>query len=137
MKKILTVLCCLMLISACRGRRGYEGPQGPKGDQGGSCSVSQAVNGAIITCQDGTSVVVLNGEDGQDGVNGTLVEVLSPCGNLGPYHEVLLKLSNGALIALFDGGPQLDRLVLLTAGSYRTTDGFSCNFTVDANGNIN
>lgn len=53
-----------------KGDTGEQGIQGEKGDKGDSCTVLQAVNGAVISCQDGTSVLVLNGVNGQDGRDG-------------------------------------------------------------------
>lgn len=48
------------------------GPQGSKGDKGkdgDSCSITEAVNGAVIVCGE-SQVVILNGIDGTNGVNG-------------------------------------------------------------------
>lgn len=53
-----------------KGDTGEQGIQGEKGDKGDSCTVLQAVNGAVISCQDGTSVLVLNGQDGANGRDG-------------------------------------------------------------------
>lgn len=137
----------LIALSACHGHTGRMGPKGDKGDTGtpgSSCSVSQAVNGAIITCTDGTMAVILNGVDGTDGADGTdgvspsspylVTEIIDPCGDdPGEFDEVLLRLSNGQLIAHFSHG-NLQFLTVLTSGSYQTTDKQKCNFSVDSDG---
>lgn len=88
-----------------------------------------------------------NGSNGQNGQNGqdapptafTPVALINPCGDApGVYDEVFIKLQNGTLIASFseNANGKNTRFSILTAGSYMTTDGDSCNFTLDATGNI-
>lgn len=48
------------------GAQGIPGSQGEAGADGSSCSVAQVSGGAIITCTDGTSAIILNGADGRD-----------------------------------------------------------------------
>ena len=75
----------------------------------------------------------LNGVDGSDGI----LAVLNPCGPQGNYEEILLKLNDGRVIAVLDGGATQDRLVVLPVpGAYSTTDGFSCVFSLDTNGDL-
>lgn len=65
-----------------------------------------------------------------------VVEVYDFCGNKpGHLNEVGLKLSNGKIMAYFEGNDG-ERLIVLNAGSYVTTDGTNCHFTVNANGEI-
>lgn len=79
-----------------------------------------------------------NGVDGQNGTNGTngsdgILEVINPCGEEFANDEVFLRLSSGRILALYDGGPNQDRLVLLAPGNYISTDtaaSKSCSFTV-------
>lgn len=47
-----------------------EAPPGPAGEAGTSCSVEQDAEGAVISCGDGTSVSISDGEDGSDGASG-------------------------------------------------------------------
>lgn len=52
------------------GPPGPPGPQGPAGQDGSSCTSTAVTNGAIISCSDGTQVVLINGVDGIDGLPG-------------------------------------------------------------------
>lgn len=95
----------------------------------------------------------LNGNDGLDGANGqdgrdgsdapptpfTPVALLNPCGdNPSLNDEVLVLLSNGTLLASFSSNSSglNTRLGILRAGTYITTDGDNCTFTLDNSGNI-
>lgn len=131
---------------------GPTGPKGDKGDKGDSCTVMQAENGAIILCQDGTSVLVLNGKDGEKGEQGdkgdrgdngengvtpgvspyNIVAIIDPCGpDSNHFDEILIRLANNTLIAFFeDGGKRF--LASLPPGNYETTDRQKCRFTVNA-----
>ena len=53
------------------------------GADGSSCSVTQAASGATLTCTDGTSASLLNGNDGLDGAQG-LQGPIGPPGATGP-----------------------------------------------------
>jgi hypothetical protein len=56
--------------------QGKDGKDGSDGRNGTSCSVSEALSdeneviGALISCGDGSSQIVLNGSDGQNGADG-------------------------------------------------------------------
>jgi hypothetical protein len=139
MKRIL--LCLFLFTSACclrgpqgvQGNRGASGLVGAPGIDGSSCSVESVSNGAVITCEDGTSTVILNGADGQDGSDAqptaySIVEVIKPCPGSG-YREVLLRTYNGEILAHYSHGSK-QFLTFLTPGNYQLTDGSSCNFTV-------
>lgn len=123
------------------GRDGQVGPQGPKGS---SCTVSRITNGATITCSDGTTVLILDGENGQDGQPApptayTVVEIVDPCGDApGVFDEVFLRLANGTLVASFseNANGKNTRFAILTPGSYTTTDGSSCYFSVDSDNQV-
>lgn len=88
-----------------------------------------------------------SGRDGKDGVSPSPVPVVStpftpvgvydPCGNTpNKYNEVFLKLANGQYMASFsdDANGKNTRLSLLKDGSYVTTDGTNCYFSVKDNG---
>lgn len=128
------------------GPQGAPGTNGTNGSNGTSCTVSQANNGALITCGN-TSIVVLNGVDGTNGTDGhdgadapptaySVTEMYNPCGDNSGYDEVLLHLANGEWVAHYAGGGNVQFLTVLTPGSYVTTDQSPCYFTLNANGTI-
>lgn len=66
----------------------------------------------------------------------TVEEYIDPCGDShNHYDEVILKMSDGTLLALFQQG-QKSFLALLTEGSYQTTDHQGCNFEVSSTNEI-
>lgn len=91
----------------------------------------------------------INGQNGQDGTNGTnginapvefsVIQMIDPCGDYnGIYDEVLLKLGSGKILASFsdNANGQNTRFSVLSPGSYQTTDGSMCKFTVDNDNNV-
>ncbi len=94
--------------------------------------------------RDGQSIAGPQGEPGQDGEQGipgqaAVLEVIDPCGDApGIYDEVILRLANGQLLASFseNANGKNTRFSILTPGSYVTTDGSNCGFTVTAEGDI-
>jgi len=134
----------LMGLGACGDRDQVQLIPGPKGEQGERGSDGEdGIDGN--DGQDGE-----DGSDGQDGeqgpigpqgpqgipgLNGTTFEIVPLCPSLsGSYPEVLFRI-NGSLYAILDGGPHSDRLAYLPNGTYQTTDGRSCVFTVSG-GNV-
>lgn len=130
------------------GPAGPVGPIGPTGNSGSSCTVTSAIGGALISCTDGTAIVLLNGTNGEDGEEGeqgpqgdpgedapptpyTVTEMIDPCGDQTAYDEILLRLANDQLVAHFSSG-SLEFLTVLPPGNYVTTDGTHCVFTVEA-----
>jgi hypothetical protein len=110
------------------------------GTNGTSCTVKQLVNGVRISCSDSTEAVVYNGQDGANGADApptpyTVTALIDPCGKQTTFDEVLLKLSNGTIIAHFASGAN-QFLTPIGTGTYMTTDGTNCYFTVDANNNV-
>lgn len=116
------------------GPTGTAGPQGNSGAPGSSCSVTSIQGGAVVSCTDGTSVVLLDGADAPP-TPYTVTAVLDPCGRQGSYDEVLLRMSSGQILAHYASGAN-QFLTLVSPGSYVTTDGTHCYFTVDSNGDI-
>lgn len=100
----------------------------------GSCSVSKSVNETYIQCPDGTNATIT---DGKDGVNGTVIETIDPCGKQTSHDEILLVMSSGQVLAFFTQGSVYgSRLTLLNEGvTYQTTDGTNCKFKIE-NGNV-
>jgi hypothetical protein len=124
---------------------------GVNGQNGTSCSIANASGGARITCGS-TSQMIYDGEDGAVGPTGPqgpqgepgqnalanaigIKGYIYPCGQEFANDEIFLRLTDGKILALYDGGPHLDRLTLLAPGSYVTTDrnGAQCRVTVSAN----
>ena len=105
------------------------------GTNGVSCTVKQLANGARVSCSDGSEAVVYNGQDGTNGQDApptpyTVTEVIDPCGKQASFDEVLLRMSNGQLLAHFASGNN-QFLTTIGVGSYTTTDGTNCYFTVN------
>lgn len=142
----------------CDGSTGATGTQGPQGapgadgQPGASCTVESVAadpsgpapnGGALITCGP-TSTLVLNGAPGAPGPQGepgtpapptaySVVAVLDPCGDdPNVYDEVFLRLANGVVLASFSDNASGDntRLSVLIDGSFVTSDGSSCAFTM-------
>jgi hypothetical protein len=105
---------------------------GLNGTNGVGCTVQQLSNGAKVTC--GTQVAVISNGTDASLPSGALYikEIVNPCGSNFANDEVFLRLSDNRLIALYDGGSNLDRLTVIAAGSYRTTDDNNhyCTFNV-------
>ena len=138
----------ILLVTACGSHR--EEP---------TCSVTKVDDISTITCPDGTVTNIQDGVDGSDGLSGapgqvgvgiqgpvgpqgpsgapgTIVTVVPLCPNLpGVYPEVLLRI-NGLLYAFLEGGNNLGRLVYVGPGSYSSSDGRACSFTVDTNNQV-
>lgn len=138
MNKYLMV-AILIGLGACGDRDRVQLIPGPKGDVGERGNDGESIVGPVgprgEPGEDGESIVGPAGPQGIPGLNGTTIEIVQLCPNLpGSYPEVLFKIG-GQLYALFDGGANLDRLVLLTDGTFRTTDGRNCVFTVSG-GNV-
>lgn len=69
----------------------------------------------------------------------SITELVDPCGSSGNFDEVLIRFSNGVLLASFsvNGNANLTRLSVLVPGnSYVTTDSQSCHFTVALDGSV-
>jgi hypothetical protein len=111
--------------------QGETGQPGSDGKDGSSCTVKDTDDGAIVLCEDGSSAVIVNGQNGEDAEAPQLdIDPIIPCPTvLGSYPEVLLCIAN-ELFAVYDGGPNKDRLVSVPPGSYVTSDGRNCNFSV-------
>lgn len=112
------------------GLNGSDGKDGVAGQDGSSCSVAEFEYGAAIFCDDGTSAVVLHGQDGADApTTYTVVDIIDPCGTETQYDEILLRLGNGELMAHYSHGSK-QFLTFIPPGNYKTTDGTKCIFEV-------
>jgi hypothetical protein len=139
---ILTAACAPQVDYNVPGKVGPAGPAGERGSDGSdgangqSCTVTQMVNGALVSCPDGTTTAILNGTNGVDGQPAPanaydVVATIDPCGPTSAYDEILLKLANGKILAHFSSGAY-QYLTLIGPGNYRTTDASACLFTVNA-----
>lgn len=63
----------------------------------------------------------------------SITQIIDPCGNGAGYDEVILKTRNGQYLAYFENGSQR-YLTKLEIGSYITTDGTGCRFSLTASG---
>jgi hypothetical protein len=148
MIRIINVMLLVLLMIGCgepnngvNGSDGRNGKDGRDGQDGESCAVISVSNGARIQCPDGSETVVLHGTNGINGTNAlpsayTVTEIIDPCGDdAGHFDEVILKTSNGTLLAHYvQGNKQF--LVILSAGIYETTDWQRCEFEVTVDGDV-
>lgn len=143
-----------------------EGPQGVAGESGfdghdalievlplavscpaGGYSLLTATdsnsNGLIDSTDKNYSLVdVCNGVSGNDGAVGPsgILAIIDPCSDFpGVHDEVLIRLSDGRLLASFSNNVNGDytRFSILQSGvGYKSTDGSNCFFSVDANNQL-
>lgn len=150
----------------CDGRDGAVGAAGPAGSNGhglvfqttaapgSTCPAGGKIimmatdtndNGQFeVADSDHQSITLCNGENGTNGADGAAapvpayspVEPIMPCGNTVAYKEVLLRLSNGQVLASFSENVQglMTRLTLIPDGSYMDTDNSQCTFTLSTSG---
>lgn len=59
-----------------------------------------------------------------------ITEVIDPCGDGPNFDEVLLRLSNGDIVAYFKESGSREFLTVLQDGNYRTTDMQRCRFEI-------
>jgi len=139
---------CTLAGNGCtdRGLDGQPGANGAPGANGSSCTVQSVLPGTVapdggarITCTDGSDALLLNGPKGDDGSSApptpyTVTQVIKPCPTVsGSNPEVLLVLANRSILASVSQSAGANtRLAFVTAGSYMTTDGRACAFTVTA-----
>lgn len=128
-------------VDGINGTNGADGVNGTNGTDGiNGTNGIDGTNGANgVDGQDGTDGVNgTNGTNGQDGAAApaspfTPVALVDPCGDApGIYDEVFIKMANGLLVASFSdtAAGHNTRFSILTPGSYTTTDGDNCTFTV-------
>jgi len=88
--------------------------------------------GNTISCPDGSELTL------EEEVGASIISLIYPCEDTANHQELLLRLSTGEIIAVFDGdtknNPGQTRLTTLNPGNYVTTDqnnnGNRCRFTV-------
>lgn len=144
MKKVITVILASMVLSAC-------GLQGQVNDLKGRVDrieeQQRAVQVQISNVRDAmTTADDANKAALQQQLNNLMAQlailqgytmvtaVVNPCGSQSPYDEVILKLSNGTVLASLTTYSGV-RFSILPNGSYTTTDGSNCHFNVN-NGSV-
>jgi hypothetical protein len=128
-RALLVILLTFLALAALNGCDDYHVINGVSPEP---CTVSSNSSGAIITCPDGSTASVANGVDGLDG---SVIEWVDPCPTIVvAYPELLMKV-DGVLYAVYASGAKI-HLVKLTPGTYATTDGRSCTFTINVNGEL-
>lgn len=125
-------------VDGSNGSNGTNGTNGTNGSNGSSCSVSAVSNGALVSCTNGSSAVILNGTNGTNAPTAFgIKDFIFPCGDQRSNDEIFFRMTDGSIVALYDGGPNLDRLTRLQPGNYVTTDSAgTCNIRVDSNLNL-
>lgn len=117
-----------------------NGTDGNPGADGSSCSaITMGDNTKYVVCTDGSSFQVFDGINGTNGTNGQdgIIAIIDPCGKQSNTDEIFLKLSTGQIIAVYaDQGASKIHLVELVEGSWVTTDGTKCYFSVNSEGDI-
>lgn len=145
MKKLLLAFV-LLAMTSCADRKLEATVTAVNGTNGISCNVRSVDGGALIGCSDGSQSFVANGSNGVNGINGingtngtnAVLAPIYPCGSEFANDEIFLRLADGTILAVYDGGNLLSRLVLLAPGNYITTDrtGVQCQVRVDSNLNV-
>lgn len=122
------------------------GPSGPPGRRGKGCSVTQlspndvAPNGgAVITCEDDTSALIINGTDGQAGLPGTTITPVQFCPSChGTYPNVFPEVGfkmNDKIWAVYSANGGF--LTEVLPGRYSSNGiGCNCTFIVNQDGSI-
>lgn len=99
-------------IDGEQGEQGQAGPQGGRGEDGQDAQQSEYDIVSIVSLCPNNSSVHSNGKGNVKG------------------NEILLRLADGSLLAVFSSGGKVF-MASIGPGSYVTTDGRSCKFTVD------
>lgn len=100
-------------------------------------SDQQSTIEAIQAQQDAMSILIASNQSRLAELETGLmvVQLIDPCGDsIGQFDEILLKLSDGTIIAYFEHGSKRF-LTVVSDGNYRTTDASNCAFSV-SNGEV-
>lgn len=130
---IVAIIAAIIFATGCAPAQGPAGPKGDKGDPGDSiqgppglsCTVTAVTNGSIISCEDGTQTTITNGLNG-----GSITTVaLCPSNTGGVFNEYLLLIANEPYAVYVRG--QAIGITKLWPGTWETTDGRKCQFTIN------
>ncbi len=146
-------------VTLMHGRDGSDGEDGANGNDGSNghaALIAQLPAGdacddggvTLLTALDTNDNLVLDSEDSNlqsaticNGAGGNVspfspVGLVDPCGTApGIHNEVFFRLENRSLVASFSDNASgaNTRFALLSPGTYVTTDGDQCVFTIDEN----
>jgi hypothetical protein len=132
------------------GKQGQTGEAGANGEDGTSCSVERVEEGALITCENGSQVLVKDGKDGEDGEDGekgetglpgadgssSKVTFVDPCPTAQTAYPELLLCVDDQLYGLYGAGSQV-AIYEVPAGTYQTRDKRRCTYTVTSGCSVN
>lgn len=123
------VLITLLALTSCMDRKLEATVTGKNGLDAPPCTVDESATHTIMICGE-QAIQVPKGV--------SILGYIFPCGTEFRNDEILLRMSDGNILALYDGGATMDRLTLLAPGNYVTTDrtGAQCSFNVSAGLNI-
>lgn len=127
--KLTLALLFVSILNSCGTREAVSyRVEGQKGDSGSSCTVVDTSYGAEISCEDGTSTQLFDGQDGkgcdiQDAVNGAVIT----CGDSSQViydgvdgQDGDTNLTNDSIVESIDpcgdDPNDLDEVLLITAG---------------------
>lgn len=143
-KLVIVYVVLAFLASSCAKE---HGPQGSAGANGSSCSVKQEESGARITCTDGSSAFIADGDQGPQGVSGapgkdgkdaSPVTAVQFCDGASTYPSTFPEIGfciGGNIYAVYSthGG----FAAYLPPGTYYSNaENSSCTFTVGDNCSI-
>lgn len=106
-----------------------------------NCRIDSRIDKNIIVCPDGSELEVPEIEPIE---GATIVSFIYPCQDTSNNQELLIRLSDGSILGIFDGdtsnNPGQTRLVELAPGNYITTDQNNtrnrCRFTITEEGEV-
>lgn len=145
-----------VVCNGLNGQNGEDGVNGADGEDGldGSSVVFSVLPASAVACAAGGSTILMAQDSNHNSqfdsadsgiqstsiCNGlspqlspyTPVGILRPCGGRALYAETLLRLHDGQILASFseNNSGKNTRFSVLPDGSYATTDGANCSFTV-------
>lgn len=107
-------------------------------DRNNFYSIEDVYQNGFLLCDGAIGNKGDKGDKGDDGESFTsayqIVDLIDPCGteHLNGYDEIIIKLNNGRYISSFsdNANGKNTRLGFLPSGSYVTTDGTNCRFTL-------
>jgi hypothetical protein len=107
MKKLVLILVALVGIGCAKSSNleaTVTGRDGKDGRDGVSCTVVSSEGGAVISCGDGTSVTVRDGQNGTNGTNGQDGQNGTSCSTQEAYDDgYLISCGDGSEVEIHNG----------------------------------
>lgn len=100
--------------------------------------IESTVSGMVESIENATvanSVAVDNLRAALEALPSRPVEYIELCGNADRFGEILVRLSDGTLVAIY-AEKNKERLAIIKPGRYITTDGYDCRFEVTEDGDV-